>query len=59
MFEAYTEKARRCVFFARYEAFVTRVVEVTPEHLLLGLLREAQELVELNAPGLLHPTPDC
>jgi len=52
MFEAYTEKARRCVFFARYEALVTRVVEVTPEHLLLGLLREAHELVDLNAPGV-------
>lgn len=52
MFEAYTEKARRCVFFARYEAFVTRVIEVTPEHLLLGLLREAQDFVEVIAPGV-------
>ncbi len=40
MFERYTEKARRVIFFARYEAsqFGSRSIEC--EHLLLGLLRE-------------------
>jgi hypothetical protein len=40
MFERYTEKARRVIFFARYEAsnYGSRYIET--EHLLLGLLRE-------------------
>jgi uncharacterized protein (TIGR03435 family) len=40
MFERYTERARRLLFFARFEAsqFGSRSIE--PEHLLLGLLRE-------------------
>ncbi len=44
MFERYTEKARRTIFFARYEAsqFGSRYIET--EHLLLGLLREDKEL---------------
>jgi len=44
MFERYTEKARRVIFFARYEAsqFGSGVIE--SEHLLLGLLRENKEL---------------
>ena len=44
MFERYTEKARRVIFFARYEAseFGTQAIE--PEHILLGLLREDQAL---------------
>jgi ATP-dependent Clp protease ATP-binding subunit ClpC len=44
MFERYTEKARRVIFFARYEAsqFGSSVIE--PEHLLLGLLREDKAL---------------
>ena len=47
MFERYTEKARRCIFFARYEAsqFGSRFIE--PEHLLLGLLREDRKLITL------------
>jgi ATP-dependent Clp protease ATP-binding subunit ClpC len=40
MFETFTEKARRVIFFARYEASVFGSREITPEHLLLGLLRE-------------------
>jgi hypothetical protein len=45
MFERYTEKARRVIFFARYEAsqFGSPVIET--EHLLLGLLREDRVLV--------------
>jgi len=40
MFERYTEKARRVIFFARFEAsnYGSRYIET--EHLLLGLLRE-------------------
>ena len=40
MFERYTERARRVIFFARYEAsqFGSRTIET--EHLLLGLIRE-------------------
>lgn len=40
MFERYTAKARRTVFFARYEASRYGSPEITTEHLLLGLLRE-------------------
>ncbi len=44
MFERYTEKARRVIFFARYEAsqYGSRYIET--EHLLLGLLREDKAL---------------
>lgn len=44
MFEKYTEKARRAIFFGRYEAsqFGARCIET--EHLLLGLLREDKGL---------------
>ncbi|MGH9377046.1 MAG: ATP-dependent Clp protease ATP-binding subunit [Terriglobia bacterium] len=44
MFEKYTEKARRVIFFARYEAsqFGSNFIET--EHLLLGLLREDKAL---------------
>jgi hypothetical protein len=40
MFERYTEKARRTVFFARYEASQFGSPVIDTEHLLLGLLRE-------------------
>ena len=40
MFERYTEKARRVIFFARYEASSFGSPYIEPEHLLLGLLRE-------------------
>jgi hypothetical protein len=40
MFERYTEKARRVVFFARYEASQYGSPYIETEHLLLGLLRE-------------------
>lgn len=40
MFERYTEKARRVIFFARYEASQYGSSVIAPEHLLLGLLRE-------------------
>lgn len=40
MSERYTEKARRAVFFARYEAGTYGSAQIDTEHLLLGLLRE-------------------
>ena len=40
MFERYTEKARRVIFFARYEASQYGSPSIETEHLLLGLLRE-------------------
>lgn len=40
MFERYTEKARRIIFFARYECSQFGTPEIQTEHLLLGLLRE-------------------
>jgi ATP-dependent Clp protease ATP-binding subunit ClpC len=40
MFDRFTEKARRTVFFARYEASQLGSSEITSEHLLLGLLRD-------------------
>ena len=44
MFERYTEKARRVIFFARYEASQFGCSYVETEHLLLGLLREDKAL---------------
>ena len=44
MFERYTEKARRVVFFARYEASQFGAPAIEPEHLLLGLMREDKTL---------------
>lgn len=40
MFERFTEKARRVIFFARYEASELGGLEIEPEHILLGLARE-------------------
>jgi hypothetical protein len=40
MFERYTEKARRTIFFAKYEAAHFGSPCIETEHLLLGLLRE-------------------
>src|SRR5947207_12100311 len=44
MFERYTEKARRVIFFARYEAIQVGAPAIEPEHLLLGLMREDKTL---------------
>jgi len=45
VFEKFNEKARRALFFARYEAskLGSRVIE--SEHILLGILREGEESV--------------
>ncbi len=46
MFERFTEKARRVIFFARFEAsqYGSRFIET--EHLLLGLMREDKALAQ-------------
>src|SRR5713226_9782584 len=44
MFDRYTEKARRVIFFARYEASQFGSPFIETEHLLLGLLREDKTL---------------
>ncbi len=45
MFERYTEKARRLIFFARYEASQSASPAIEPEHVLLGLLHENEDLL--------------
>lgn len=44
MFERYTERARRTIFFARYEASTFGSPWIETEHLLLGLLREDKDI---------------
>jgi ATP-dependent Clp protease ATP-binding subunit ClpC len=44
MFERYTEKARRVIFFARYEASQFGSWVIDTQHLLLGLLREEKQV---------------
>jgi uncharacterized protein (TIGR02246 family) len=44
MFERYTEKARRAIFFARYEASQYGSTTIETEHLLLGIFREDHAL---------------
>ena len=44
MFERYTEKARKVIFFARYEASQFGSPNIETEHLLLGLIREDKAL---------------
>ncbi len=44
MFERYSEKARRVIFFARYEASQFGSPCIETEHLLLGIIREDKKL---------------
>ena len=44
MFERYSEKARRVIFFARYESSQFGSLYIETEHLLLGLLRDDKAL---------------
>ena len=53
MFERYTEKARRAIFFARHEATQFGSPYIESEHLLLGLLRETKSLYKLGSSGFL------
>jgi len=47
MFERFTERARRAIFFARYEASQYGGQYIETEHLLLGLLKEDPSLAGL------------
>ncbi len=48
MFERFNENVRRALFFARYEASRAASHQIATEHVLLGMLREADEtLVDL------------
>jgi len=42
VFERYTESARRALFFTRYETSAPGGAAIETEHLLLGLVREAE-----------------
>src|ERR1700730_15356582 len=51
MFERYTEKARRVIFFARYEASQYGSAVIDTERLLLGILREDKPLTRMLPAG--------
>jgi len=58
MFERYTEKARRVIFFARYEASQHGTAEIDTPCLLLGILREDKDLMSrLLTVGEFPPLP--
>ena len=46
MFDRFTEKSRRVIFYSRDEASQSGSAYIETEHLLLGLLREDEELAE-------------
>jgi hypothetical protein len=50
MFERFTERSRRVIFFARYEASQFGSPTIETEHLLLGLLREDKEVANRFLP---------
>ena len=52
MFERYTEKARRVIFFARFEASAFGSPYIETEHMLLGLLREDKAIARRVIPDL-------
>jgi ATP-dependent Clp protease ATP-binding subunit ClpC len=54
VFDRYSEKARRAIFFARYEAGRFNSSMVESEHLLLGIMREDKTLMRslMSAPEL-------
>jgi ATP-dependent Clp protease ATP-binding subunit ClpC len=45
MFERHNDKARRAIFFARYEASLLGSPRMEAEHLLLGVIREDKRLM--------------
>jgi hypothetical protein len=53
MFERYTERARRVIFFARYEASMYGSTSIETEHFLMGLFREDKNMANrfLRTPG--------
>ena len=48
MFERFTEKARRVIFFAVDEAKAYRSVNIESEHLLLALVRESRNILDVH-----------
>ena len=59
MLDRFTEKAKRVMFFARYEIANYGVSQIESEHLLLGLLRESRSIVDApraaaNAPEIIR-----
>ncbi len=58
MFERYTERSRRVIFFARYEALQYGSTVIAPEHILLGLMREDKTLAPRYFPGRRGVTVD-
>ena len=54
MFERYTEKARRVIFFARYEASEVGCPYIESEHLLIGLLRESGPALRKHMGGAVN-----
>jgi len=58
MFERYTERSRRVIFFARYEALQYGSPVISPEHVLLGLLREDKTLTARYFPYTPTISPD-
>jgi len=50
MFEHFSEKARRVVFFARYEASQFGASAIEVEHILLGIIREDGALIRYALP---------
>lgn len=45
VFERFTERARRTLFFSRYEASLLGSVSIETEHMLLGILRENKPFI--------------
>lgn len=52
MFSRYTERARRVVFFARYESSEFGMPEINVDHLMLGLLREDRSVFTRLQPDI-------
>ena len=59
MFERYTERSRRVIFFARYEALQYGSPVIAPEHILLGLMREDKTIAARYFPGRRALTVDA
>lgn len=51
MFERFTEKSRRAIYFARGEVIAHRSWAICPEHILLGILRADEALFETSEIG--------
>jgi ATP-dependent Clp protease ATP-binding subunit ClpC len=45
MFERYSERARRVIYWARYEVGQSASDRIEPQHLLLGILGERPDLI--------------